>query len=197
MRDQSLPDIPLPSGWDKNVKSAVLHLISLVYHAIAAARGWAANSINARARLSSGNDHLKQETQLLREELRIKDARMAKINPRRRPYYPPVERRATFELKAARGQSSHHVAAVADVDGRDRYTADSYRRIIALAGTRRQIRLTAARASSINAIIRDFGDETHVHGLGQACRNGFWVTAQLSRIPGHKWWSAAVERVEA
>ncbi len=86
MCDQSLPDIPLPSKWDKNVKSAILHVISLAYYAIAAARGWAANSINARVRLSSDNDRLKQETQRLREEIRIKDARMAKIDQRRRPY---------------------------------------------------------------------------------------------------------------
>jgi len=103
--DQSLADTPLPSAWDKNVKSAVLHVISLAYYAIAAARGWAANSINARVRLASDNDQLKQKIQLFREEIRIKDARMAKIDPRRRPYYPPVERMAILELKAARGWS--------------------------------------------------------------------------------------------
>jgi hypothetical protein len=39
-RDQSLPDIPLPSGWAKNVKPAVLHIISLAHYAITCARGW-------------------------------------------------------------------------------------------------------------------------------------------------------------
>ena len=52
-----------------------------------AARGWAANSINARVRLTADNDQLKQEVQLLREELRIKDARTARIHPRHRPQY--------------------------------------------------------------------------------------------------------------
>jgi len=103
LSDQSLRDIPLPSGWAKNVKSAVLHVISLAYYAIATARGWAANSINARVRLTADNDHLKQETQLLREEIRIKDARMAKIDPRRRAYYPPIERMAIL-LCRSRGQ---------------------------------------------------------------------------------------------
>ena len=56
-------------------------------------------------RLAADNDRLKQETQLLREELRIKDTRLAKIDPRRRPYYPPTERMAILELKAARGWS--------------------------------------------------------------------------------------------
>ena len=105
MSDQSFPDIPVPSGWARNVKSAVLQVISLAHYAIVAARGWAANSINARVRLTAENDQLKQETQLLREELRIKDARTAKIDPRHRPYYPPTERMAILELKAARGWS--------------------------------------------------------------------------------------------
>ena len=34
------------------------------------------------------------------QETRIKDARMAKIDPRRRPYYRPTERMAILELKA-------------------------------------------------------------------------------------------------
>ena len=75
MSDQSLPDIPVPSGWAKNVKSAVLHVISLAHYTIVAARGWAANSLNARARLSGENGQIKQEVQLLCEELRIKNAR--------------------------------------------------------------------------------------------------------------------------
>ena len=105
MSNPFLPDIPLPSGWSKNVKSAVLHVISLAHYTIVAARGWAANSINARVRLASENGQLKQEIQLLREELRIKGVRLAKIHPRRRPYYPPTERMAILELKAARGWS--------------------------------------------------------------------------------------------
>jgi hypothetical protein len=48
--DQSFPDIPVLSGWARNVKSAVLHVISLAHYAIVATRGWAANSINARVR---------------------------------------------------------------------------------------------------------------------------------------------------
>jgi len=55
--DQTLPDIPLPSGWAKNVKSAIMHVISLARYAIVAAPGWAANSINARVRLAADNDH--------------------------------------------------------------------------------------------------------------------------------------------
>ena len=105
MCDRGILDIPLPTGWPKNVKSAVLHVISLAHYAIVAARGWAANSINARVRLTVDSDQLKQEIALLREEIRIKDARMAKIAPRHRPHYSPTDRMAILELKAARGWS--------------------------------------------------------------------------------------------
>ena len=105
MCDQALSGVSLPSGWPDCVRSAVIYVISLAHYAITYARGWAANSINARVRLAAENDRLKQENQLLREEIRIKDARMAKIDPHRRPYYPPTERMAILELKAARAWS--------------------------------------------------------------------------------------------
>ena len=69
MCDPLVSDIPLPSGRPKNVKSAVLHIISLAHYAIVAARGWAANSINARVRLAAENDRLKQQIELLRQEI--------------------------------------------------------------------------------------------------------------------------------
>jgi len=103
--DQVLANMPLPSGWTENVKSAIVHVISLAHYAIACARGWAGNSINARVRLTAKSDRLQQEVELLREEIRIKDTRMAKLDPRRRPYYPPTERMAILELKAVRGWS--------------------------------------------------------------------------------------------
>ena len=45
MSDQPLPDIPLPSG-PKNVKSAVLHVVSLACFAIIHARGLAAKGLD-------------------------------------------------------------------------------------------------------------------------------------------------------
>jgi len=110
--DQAFSDIPLPSGWPDSVRSAVIYIISLAHYAITCARGWAANSANARVRLAAENDLLNQEIQLLREELRIKDARMAKIDPHRRPYYRPTERMAILELKAARTWSLAQTAKV-------------------------------------------------------------------------------------
>jgi len=71
------PRIPLPKGWQGCVKSAVLHVIALAHYAIVSARARAADSINARVRLAAQNDRLHEECALLREELRIKDARTA------------------------------------------------------------------------------------------------------------------------
>ena len=47
---------------------------------------------------------------LLREELRIKDARLERVPPHRRPHYPAVERLAILELRAARGWSAAQTA---------------------------------------------------------------------------------------
>ncbi|MEA3225872.1 MAG: hypothetical protein U9Q07_07960, partial [Planctomycetota bacterium] len=110
MCNESVPNIPLPKGWPDSVRSAIIHIISLAHYAITCARGWAANSINARVRLTAENDQLKQEIQLLREGLRIKNARMARINPHRRPYYLPTERMSILELKAARAWSRAQTA---------------------------------------------------------------------------------------
>ena len=98
-------DIFIPKAWPKNIKSTVLHVISLAHYAITYARGWAANSINARVRLQAKLDTALEEIAKLREELRIKDSRMARIDCHRRPHYPAVERLAILELKAARGWS--------------------------------------------------------------------------------------------
>ena len=84
MPDEALSSGPLPSGWPKRVKLAVPHVISLAQFAIVAARGWAANAINPRARQAAEIDRLTSGVALLQEELRIKDARLAKIDPRRR-----------------------------------------------------------------------------------------------------------------
>ena len=94
--------IPLPSGWNDTLRSAVLHVVSLAQFVAAHARGWAANSPNAWIRLKAENDRLRQELQLLREQIRITNARWEQVPASRRPHYLPVERMAILELKAAR-----------------------------------------------------------------------------------------------
>ena len=102
---QAHPRIPLPKNWRNHVKSAVLHTISLAHFSIAHARGMAAGHIRRRVRLVAQNERLREECALLREEIRIKDARMDHIAPHRRPRYGPYERMAILELRAARGWS--------------------------------------------------------------------------------------------
>ena len=94
--------IPLPKSWPEHVKSAMLHVISLAQYATAYTRGWAADSANARVRLKARAERLEQEVACLREEMRIKDARMASMTPHKRPHYAPTERLAILELRAAR-----------------------------------------------------------------------------------------------
>ena len=70
----------------------MLHVISLAQFSAAYTRGWAANSLNERVRLRAQNDRLEAENALLREEIRIKDARMGRLPAPRRPQAPPIVR---------------------------------------------------------------------------------------------------------
>ncbi len=97
-------------GLAEHVKSGVLHIISLAHFSITHARGWAAKSVSASVRIAAEKDRLHQEIALLREELRIKDARMSVIAPHRRPRYAPTERLAILEIRAARGWSLKQTA---------------------------------------------------------------------------------------
>ena len=58
MCDHGFGDVPLPSGWAKNVKSAVLHVISVAQFVLARTRRWTTityprGSSHASSRLSS------------------------------------------------------------------------------------------------------------------------------------------------
>ncbi len=97
--------VPLPRHWKNHVKSAILHVVALAQYATAYTRSWAADSRNARVRLTAERDRLTQEVALLREEIRIKDARCRHLAAHRRPHYPPTERLAILALRAARGWS--------------------------------------------------------------------------------------------
>jgi putative transposase len=104
------PRIPVPKHWAKHVRSAVLHVISLAQYAAVYSRSWAVDNMNGRVRLRAQLDRAHQENALLCEAMRIKDARMARIAPLRRPHYPSTERMAVLELRAARGWSLEQTA---------------------------------------------------------------------------------------
>ena len=76
MGTQKPPKLPLPKRWRRHVRSAMLHVISLAQFATVYTRGWAANSVNSRIRLKAELERANQEIALLREEIRIKDARL-------------------------------------------------------------------------------------------------------------------------
>ncbi len=62
-----------------------------------------ANSPLERVRLKGRLEQSQNEIELLKEEIRIKDARMKRIRSKHRPYYSPFDRLNILELKAARG----------------------------------------------------------------------------------------------
>jgi len=76
--------VPLPQGWPNRIRSGVIHVISLAHFSLTFARSVAANSINARIRLKTDNNRLRQEIAILIEEARIKDSRMERIPAPRR-----------------------------------------------------------------------------------------------------------------
>jgi len=100
----------LPENWPRHVRSAIVHAISVAHVAFTVARTEAEHHWNERIRLRVRLDGLERKNRLLTEELRIKDARMAQIDPRRRPHYPPAERLAIVELRAACGWSQEETA---------------------------------------------------------------------------------------
>ena len=97
--DEPWTRISLPPLWPRRARSAILHALSLARVALLATTDRVAASIR-----------LEHEVALLHEELRIKDARLERVPPHRRPHYPAVERLAILELRAARGWSAAQTA---------------------------------------------------------------------------------------
>jgi transposase InsO family protein len=113
MRQRSAcPRLNLPKHWTRSVQAAIINVMSLAHYVLVYARGRAANSSNHHARLAAKRDGLDAEVALLREEIRIKDARLSRIPPAERPHYQPTERLAILELRAARSWSVAQTARV-------------------------------------------------------------------------------------
>jgi DNA-binding transcriptional regulator YiaG len=102
--------IPLPAHWSRRVRSAIVHAVSTASIAFTLARARAEHHFDVRVRLRAELVQRDREISLLREELRIKDARMERVPAQRRPHYPPIERLAILELRAARGWSQAETA---------------------------------------------------------------------------------------
>ena len=110
MRPSTEPKLRLPKHWPRRVRSAVVHAVSMASVAFTATRVQAENQFNRGTRVQSEIDRLGREVTLLIEELRIKDARMERLSAQRRPHYPPIERLAILELRAARAWSQAETA---------------------------------------------------------------------------------------
>lgn len=105
------PQIPLPRKWNQRVKSAILHVISLARFSQTAATKNAAGPLDKDAEI----ERLRQQLALRDEIDRIKDIRMASISAHKRPRYPPTERLAILEVRAAQGWSLQRSAEVFQV----------------------------------------------------------------------------------
>jgi transposase InsO family protein len=105
------PRLSVPRHWKRSIQAAMINVMSLHY-ALVTTRSWAASSSNARVRLAAKSDALQTEIALLREEIRIKDAHLARIPAAQRPQCHPTERLAILELRAARGWSLAQTARV-------------------------------------------------------------------------------------
>ena len=85
------PSLRLPKGWTRRVRSAAVHAIALARLALTTARGQVESVRSGSGRI----ERLTEEILLLKEEMRVKDARMVDIPAQRRPHYLPSERLAT------------------------------------------------------------------------------------------------------
>ncbi len=101
---KNAPRIPLPEDWPRHVRTGIIHVISLAQVALTAARA-GARKRGVVGRLRAKVEEQAGEISLLTEELSLKDLRMGRVRPRRRPHYRGVERLRILTLKAARGWS--------------------------------------------------------------------------------------------
>jgi len=105
-----LPEIPLPKGWSELTLHAVLHVISLARIALLNAYIWPDGPECDGLRLRAENDRLKSEIALLQLEINIKDARFARLEPKKRPHYLPHERLEILVVQATRGLTNTQIA---------------------------------------------------------------------------------------
>jgi hypothetical protein len=91
-------------------KRAILHAVSMASAAFVVHLERWANRLSPRARALAEIERRDAEIALLREELRVKDNRMRKIDPENRPRYLQPDRLAILEMKAARGWSNAKTA---------------------------------------------------------------------------------------
>ena len=103
-------ELPLPKAWKQSIKSAVVYTLSLAFKTITLALGHLSDSDHLPVRMAAQLKRLKMENAQLKEIMEIKDARMIRLDPKRRPYYSPTERMRILELKSITGMSNKQAA---------------------------------------------------------------------------------------
>jgi transposase InsO family protein len=105
MRSRDSNGANWPHNWNGAVKLAMLDVMALAQFAFQRLCGRAATSGKPVTRRRTRELRWRRQLGLMREELRIQDARMARVPPEKRPRYRPAERLAILELKGAHGWS--------------------------------------------------------------------------------------------
>jgi hypothetical protein len=62
------PRIPIPRGWNRRAKSAIIHILALSHYTFTVLVARAANDRNRRTRIRAEIDRLEHEIALLQEE---------------------------------------------------------------------------------------------------------------------------------
>jgi hypothetical protein len=113
-REQVIPlsSVPLPKQWHNHAKTAFLCAVALAHQAMVWSVSWCVNSHIERVRLIDENEQLKVKVAILKEELRIKNARLAVVPPIRQKR----GRRQAFR-KVSSGPSSASFLSLAHFSG--------------------------------------------------------------------------------
>ncbi|MFH1748332.1 MAG: DDE-type integrase/transposase/recombinase [Planctomycetota bacterium] len=102
-------------SWPSGLRSTFVQIASLAYASLIHTRALCANSPLPRVQLLGKLDRTRTQLAVANEVIRVLRARMDKVPARNRPTYPPVERMAIVELRAAQGWSVARTAEVFQV----------------------------------------------------------------------------------
>jgi len=94
----------------KNVRRLIVNIIALARASAVYSRALDAESPSVVMRMKTELGQTHTEIALLNDEIRIKDARMARIPPHQRPHYAPHDRFAILKHRAARGWNALQTA---------------------------------------------------------------------------------------
>ena len=107
---EDLDLLPLPKGWPKLAKRALVLVNSMLKAAFDIELGRRLDCASRHAREHAEHERLRLDSHSHREVLKLLGARFGRLDPKRRPQYTRVERLRILELKALRGWSAAEAA---------------------------------------------------------------------------------------